>query len=231
MGTKSFLNVIRVVSGFGLKKLLILVSARILHWLLLVSFFLSSCSYQTDKFVFFYEDAVKIQAELFHKEHQITDVCFYISELEKIDQGMRLNPSSLSESFVRKVRYIDEINEMSLKNILKSFRFKDLKKHDDKCYHNAWLIVQHSKDHHFQKRILKDINKNTEKYALLYDRVQINSGLSQKYGTQFDYDNKTGEVTLKPLQSLKKLNQYRKECGLEPIQDYLKKSKELMMVR
>lgn len=59
-----------------------------------------------------------------------------------------------------------------------------------------WLMVQHSDmDPQFQRNVLRDMEKevkknnaNPQNYALLFDRVQVNAGKKQKFGTQVTYD-------------------------------------------
>lgn len=72
---------------------------------------------------------------------------------------------------------------------------------------NFWLIVQHS-DHHpdFQQSVLKKMKIEVEKqnadpstYGLLVDRVNLNTGKKQVYGTQVDYNVETGQAFAKDL--------------------------------
>lgn len=91
-----------------------------------------------------------------------------------------------------------------------------------------WLLVQHSdKYQDFQKKVLKAMNKEVKKenanpsdYAYLYDRVKVNSGEKQKFGTQLDFD-KTGKPFPKiGLMDSVNVDKLRKTYGLEPLQDY-----------
>ncbi|CAO5681040.1 MAG: hypothetical protein HEEMFOPI_01431 [Holosporales bacterium] len=228
MTTKFLLNVIRVVSSFGLRMLWISPLAKHLPWFCSISVLLVGCSFE-DAMSTCYQKSVEVQSELFYKEPDLKEACLMLSSMEAVDQKIRSDLSDTSGIFLKKAKYIDEVNEMCLKNILKIFSFKDFKKQSSKCYNDAWIIVQHSQDLLFQKKVLSELEINTDKFALLYDRVQINSGLQQKYGTQFDYNKQTGEIKLKPIQSLKKIDIYRKECGLEPIKIYLEKSKKMYL--
>ena len=91
---------------------------------------------------------------------------------------------------------------------------------------NFWLIVQHS-DHNpaFQKEVLQKMEIEVKKgnaepgnYGLLVDRVNINTGQKQIYGTQVAYDTKTGQAYPKTLADSAKVNQRRKSIGLEPLE-------------
>jgi hypothetical protein len=94
-----------------------------------------------------------------------------------------------------------------------------------------WLIVQHSDKYpDFQKKILvamdKQVNKkntNATNYAFLYDRVQVNAGLKQKFGTQVTYDvNRTGRAIPKiGIMDSINVDLNRKKYLLEPLKEYL----------
>jgi len=92
-----------------------------------------------------------------------------------------------------------------------------------------WLITQHS-DHNpeFQQKVLEkmkiEVDKNNAdptKYAMLVDRVKINTGQKQIYGTQVTYNMNTGQAYPKSLKDSINVNQKRKSIGLENIEVYL----------
>jgi hypothetical protein len=93
---------------------------------------------------------------------------------------------------------------------------------------NFWLMVQHSdKDLQFQSRVLEKLkieveNKNADgrNFGLLTDRVNINTGEKQIYGTQVRY-NSLGQAYPKPLYDSINVNKRREEVGLEPLEQYL----------
>ncbi len=93
---------------------------------------------------------------------------------------------------------------------------------------NYWLMVQHcDSDPDFQSRVLEKLrrevdNKNAEgrHFGLLTDRVKINSGNKQVYGTQVSY-NSMGQAYPKALADSANVNKRREEVGLEPLEEYL----------
>ncbi|MFD2567330.1 DUF6624 domain-containing protein [Pseudotenacibaculum haliotis] len=100
---------------------------------------------------------------------------------------------------------------------------------------NFWVMVQHS-DHNpaFQKAVLEKMkqevlkkNAHSREYGLLTDRVNINSGLPQVYGTQVDYNWEICQAYPITLQDSANVNQRRKEIGLEPIEEYLNRMSEM----
>ncbi|OJJ14463.1 hypothetical protein BKI52_42535 [marine bacterium AO1-C] len=92
-----------------------------------------------------------------------------------------------------------------------------------------WLMVQHlDKYVDFQQKILKVMkaevkrgNADGSNYAYLTDRVLVNTGKKQKFGTQVLYDNSVGKPYPKPLQNPKKVDTYRKAVGMESLHEYL----------
>lgn len=94
-----------------------------------------------------------------------------------------------------------------------------------------WLLVQHFDEFpDFQKRILKDMEKEVKKdnanpkdFAYLYDRVQINSNKKQKFGTQVEYESETtGRAFPKNgLVDSANVDAIRFKYGLTPLKDYL----------
>lgn len=98
-----------------------------------------------------------------------------------------------------------------------------------------FLIVQHS-DHNpeFQSRVLEEMklevdknNANSSSYGLLVDRVNLNTGKAQIYGTQVTYNMNTGQAYPRKLADSINVNERRKSIGLEPIEIYLNDMSEM----
>jgi len=93
----------------------------------------------------------------------------------------------------------------------------------------AWLIVQHSdRDIAFQKKCLELMRQavahgeaSAEDLAYLEDRVLVNTGKWQLYGTQFYKDSK-GTYKERPIKDRKNLAKRRKEAGMQPFSEYKK---------
>ena len=105
----------------------------------------------------------------------------------------------------------------------------------EKGSQDFWLVVQHS-DHNpeFQKKVLEKMkqeveqgNADSKSYALLVDRVKLNTGQRQIYGTQVDYNFKLAQAYPKKLADSLNVNQRRKSVGLEPIEVYLNRMSEM----
>ena len=125
--------------------------------------------------------------------------------------------------------FVDERNRNRLKEIFKEYGFPTKKLVGKDAMQGIFLMIQHSDgDKEWQKsqlpnieRAVKDGDMNGESYAYLYDRIKINSGEKQLYGTQFAYVdpiNKT--VELADTEDLDNLDNRRMEIGMMPIQMY-----------
>lgn len=91
---------------------------------------------------------------------------------------------------------------------------------------NFWLMVQHSDhDPEFQLKVLNEMEKHMKRgnashkyYAFLTDRVNLNMGKEQVYGTQFDY-NELGQAFPKNMSDTTGIDMRRLRMGLIPIVD------------
>lgn len=120
-------------------------------------------------------------------------------------------------------------HQKRLKQIFDKYGFVGFDLAGEEGSRNFWLMVQHS-DHspNFQKEVLEKMKIEVDKgnaipsnYGLLIDRVNLNTGEKQIYGTQVTYNIETGQAYPKPLKDSLKVNERRKSIGLEPIEEYL----------
>lgn len=92
--------------------------------------------------------------------------------------------------------------------------------------HEAWLLVQHA-DHDlaFQRDCLRLMREAPEgevsgaDLALIEDRVRVNEGRPQCYGTQF-YTDEHGELVPRPIDDPARLDERRAAAGLPPFAEY-----------
>ncbi len=123
----------------------------------------------------------------------------------------------------------DEINRERLKEIFKEFGFPTRKQVGKEAMNGIFFIIQHADgDKAWQKSQLPNIKSaikrgdlTKQKYAYLYDRIQVNSGKQQRYGTQFLQVDRANKITeLKETEDLDNLDQRRREMGMMPIAVY-----------
>jgi hypothetical protein len=90
----------------------------------------------------------------------------------------------------------------------------------------AWLLAQHADRDPARQRVflraLRDAVAQGEAspahLAYLEDRVRVNAGQLQLYGTQFTVAD--GELGPRPIEDRDRLDERRAEAGLEPFADY-----------
>ena len=92
----------------------------------------------------------------------------------------------------------------------------------------AFLVIMHSEDGR-QKKYLATIKTICEanelpweRYAAIYDRSLFNDGKPQRFGTHTSYNEQTKTTELYPLEDESKVNEWRKDIGLPPLEEYLK---------
>ncbi len=96
----------------------------------------------------------------------------------------------------------------------------------------AFLILQHSPSHEFQKQMLPMLKEaarrgeaDPQDVALLTDRLLVQEGKPQRYGSQFSVIE--GELVLDPIEDEANVDQRRAQIGLPPLAEYLKMAEEM----
>lgn len=152
-----------------------------------------------------------------------------IVQMAKLDQKIRKEYTK-KPSLYSKLKTIDKSNLIKMKGIVKKFNWPGVDLVGKKASHLAWLLVQHAdSDVDFQEYCLKLMINAAKKndvpkpnIAFLTDRILVNKGKSQLYGTQF-YKDKTGTLIPRPIQDVKNLNKRRKNMDLEDYNHYQNK--------
>ena len=121
-----------------------------------------------------------------------------------------------------------------LKGIFKEYGYPTQKIVGQESSSHFFTLIQHSDaDVEFQSKMLPIIKKQVDKkqangkeYAYLYDRIQLNKGREQLYGTQVDYDI-NGNAFAKNLKDKTNVDKRRTSLGMETLEDYLAKVTEM----
>ncbi|QNL48085.1 hypothetical protein H8S90_14850 [Olivibacter sp. SDN3] len=147
---------------------------------------------------------------------------------KKTGQDVRYGKIEDRDSLRAIVRETYIRNTAFAKQIFQEYGYPNYDKVGKESEKNFWLCVQHS-DHDisFQQDVLKEMKKEVKRkkatasnFASLTDRVNINLGKPQVYGTQVTYDESRTAVP-EPIIRPKQVNKRRKSIGLEPLEDYL----------
>lgn len=146
--------------------------------------------------------------------------------LEDLISEYKLDESRITEE---SAIFVDERNRNSLKRIFKEFGFPTRTLVGREAMDGVFWIIQHADgDKIWQKnqlikveRAVKKGDIDGDKFAYLYDRIKINSGEKQLYGTQFANVDPVKRITkLAEIEDVANLDQRRRTVGLMPIEVY-----------
>jgi hypothetical protein len=142
------------------------------------------------------------------------------------DQEMRF-ASQRRENPAQFDSNIDKDNTTRMKEIIREIGWPTITKVGKEASWASWLIVQHADhDSDFQAQCLELMKTTGDIFAAnlayLTDRVLVNSGKPQIFGTQLKADEKGNNVP-KLIESEEDIDQKREAMGLNPLSDYLKR--------
>lgn len=162
----------------------------------------------------------------------------YLDSLKNEDQKWRVlmvktqngetNEISLKE-VNKKVVFTDSIIYFELKAIVKKYGFPNFDLVGTDGSHSFWLLMQHQDQYpDFQEEVLALMKTEMENgkasmtnYAYLLDRVRINTGKQQVYGTQMRLNNEQTSYEPNNLEDPTNVNERRKSVGLGTIEEYI----------
>jgi hypothetical protein len=143
------------------------------------------------------------------------------------DQAVRTHPDRRGD-----MGAVDADNTKYLRSLVVDLGWIDAKRFGRRSATNAFLIVQHSGDLRLMQGALPEIEKDMkagigdpQDYALLYDRLKLNLGERQRYGSQIG-QNAKGEPVVLPLEDKARVEEFRKAIGLFPLSQYLEIMKQ-----
>ena len=162
------------------------------------------------------------------KEMPPESVSQELLEMAAIDQEMRIK-SMNGEPWDSSV---DDSNTKSLKDIISKYGWPTISSVGVEASQAAWLIAQHA-DHDidFQAQCLEmmrqlepqDVSPTNRAY--LEDRVRVNQGKAQIYGTQFN--GNVDKLEPQPIEDEEHLDERRASVGLGPFKEYRKQIEEM----
>lgn len=123
------------------------------------------------------------------------------------------------------MRDVDQENTLKLKRIIEAHGWPDASKVGKEGALAAWLTAQHADlDSAFQRRCLELMERSPKgavprsHIAYLTDRVAVNEGRPQRYGTQFTLVD--GKMVPQPIENLDELDERRADMGLQSMAEY-----------
>lgn len=159
-----------------------------------------------------------------------------LEDMVEIDQIAAYIPQGKYKDYSREQwdNFKDSVftnNKIKVEAMFNKYGFLGFDKVGKEGSNHFWLLVQHfDKYPEFQKRVLKAMDKevimknaNGTDYAYLYDRVKVNAGEKQLFGTQVTYETETTgrAIPKNGLIDSADVDKKRMEYNLEPLKDYL----------
>ena len=137
-----------------------------------------------------------------------------------------IQKGQLGQGYHEAMEQLHNEHAMRLNEIIETIGYPTIDKVGEEASEAAWLIMQHAIGQPtFMRKcvaLLKDaVNENKvdpKNLAYLTDRIAIFEGKPQLYGTQFDWDE-NGELVPNLFDDLLKVNQRRKEIGLNTLDE------------
>lgn len=142
-------------------------------------------------------------------------------KMSEADQAMRKRGQETNEWDGS----VDEVNTARLKEIVATHGWPKVSNVGKEAASAAWLLAQHADhDPEFQAQCLNMMKQlppnevDPTNLAYLEDRVRVNTGRPQLYGTQFHRQN--GRIMPQPIEDEAHVEQRRKAIGLKPLSEY-----------
>ncbi len=164
---------------------------------------------------FRFAEAVEVKPE--RVKEVVDDFALRIKE----DQAVRSDPRRCAE-----MEKVDRENTARIKELTAELGWLDVARFGDEAANAAFLIVQHSGDVPLMIAALSEMERDVnagrtsgEGFALLYDRLHLDLGGKQRYGSQVGM-GPDGPVLL-PVEDLEKIEEWRRKAGLLPLAKYL----------
>jgi len=152
-------------------------------------------------------------------------------ERSKIDTMIQLygrNSIQLKELW-KKINYNDSINVSFVTHLLQGKGWLGEDVVGKNGLNTIFLVIQHA-NINIQKKYFASLKKiafrgggDLWNFAYLADRIQVQLGRSQSYGSQFYFNTQMNVNTFYPIRDERHLNMRRYKVGLEPIEYYAKK--------
>ena len=148
-----------------------------------------------------------------------------VMEMARVDQDLRFAAIRAKRgrkvaglSFENYLVYaVDRVHGLRLRELIKKYGYPKKKEFGDDGLASFWLLVQHQ-DHDvdLQKACAAKCNLSSDHYAHLMDRICVNTGKKQIYGTQYTGKiDRAGRPILCPTRDPKRLQKRRHSIGLK----------------
>jgi hypothetical protein len=194
--------------------------------IILLGIFIIKNGFASEKNKLLEEEAIRLKVEIAGMAAKDQAIRYAIIELQKkFGDSYPIQHTNLMKYW----QEIDSRNSKKIADMLSKWGWLGSEQVGYKCNLDLWLLVQHSdKNLALQEEVLENLKKSGLKnkqdlkhYAYLYDRVQTNKNLPQRYGTQ-GYCKKAHDWQPFKIESIKNLNKFRRSAGMVEFEAYQK---------
>lgn len=155
------------------------------------------------------------------------------NEITRARNMVDVDTATLSNLYA-KMRIVDSLNQIVLKDLFQKNGYLGIDIVGVESSHNFWLLIQHcDTDPYFQLEVLRAMKVEAEKgnanwrdYAYLLDRVLVNQGKAQMYGTQMKLNADSTSFEPELLMEPERVNIRRFDIGLGKIEWYIETMNE-----
>lgn len=120
------------------------------------------------------------------------------------------------------VYMLDAVHNYRILKIIKECGYPTKKLIGKKAMFYFWVLIQHQDfDSRLQKMCLENCDFEPKEKAHLTDRILINQGKKQKFGTQFI--RKENKLVPRPIIDKRNVNKRRKEYNLDTLEENIKR--------
>jgi hypothetical protein len=166
------------------------------------------------------QELTKILNDVYQKDQECRQLVYSATE----KYGIR---SSQIKDLGKKMDKVDSLNLIVVKSIIKKYGWLSEKMVGSTGNTALFLVIQHAPEkdqEHFlpmMRKAVQDSAASKQDLAKLEDRVAVDQGRKQTYGTQVGMDEKTGKYYVFPIENPKEVDKRRAALGMIPIAAYL----------
>lgn len=155
---------------------------------------------------------------------QIEKVKKKLGDMVKRDQeALKKDVNGESEDFKK----INKENCDEFRKIVRHFGLIDIERFGEEASFNAWLLIQHFpkssvkfKEKYLMMMRLQKYKVNKRNLAYLEDRVAVETGKPQKYGTQGRRKRNSKQWHFYPIIDIENIDKKRAAVGLDSLAEY-----------
>ena len=179
------------------------------------------------------KDTFEVRSHQWNYNLELKEILESIFEHDQYDRllwsrAVKNNPGDKerNEQLARRALTTDSLNLVLVGEILSQYGFPKKERVGDFGNQAVWLVFQHA-NLEYQKKFLPQLEAAVSHgdiapmyLALLRDRIDVREGKLQRYGTQIN-----DKGNLAPLLDASRVNQWRQEVGLPPLEQFERRSK------